>query len=121
MVRWRGSRWFSATAPPRRSTTQTALASVGAAGLPLPRFASLPGGRSPPPHPGGTPMTRPAIALAALGWAFWPTLRELFDTWVTHPEYSHGPLVPLFALYLLVKRKPTAATTPARPWPVIGF
>jgi exosortase len=66
-------------------------------------------------------MTRAAIALAALGWAFWPTLRELFDTWVSHPEYSHGPLVPLFALYLLVKRKPPAATTPARPWPVVGF
>jgi exosortase len=66
-------------------------------------------------------MTRAAIALAALGWAFWPTLRELFDTWVSHPEYSHGPLVPLFALYLLVKRKPGAVATPARPWPVVGF
>ena len=66
-------------------------------------------------------MTRVAIAVAALGWAFWPTLRELFDTWVSHPEYSHGPLVPFFALYLLVKRKSAAVATPARPWPVIGF
>jgi exosortase len=66
-------------------------------------------------------MTRVAIAVAALGWAFWPTLRELFDTWVSHPEYSHGPLVPVFALYLLVKRKSAAVATPARPWPVIGF
>ena len=66
-------------------------------------------------------MTRAAVALAVLGWAFWPTLRELFDTWVTHPEYSHGPLVPLFALYLLAKRKPPAVATPGRPWPVVGF
>ena len=66
-------------------------------------------------------MSRLAIALAALGWAFWPTLRELYDTWITHPEYSHGPLVPLFALYLLVKRKPTATTDAPRPWPVVGF
>ena len=66
-------------------------------------------------------MTRAAIVLAVLGWAFWPTLRELFDTWVSHPEYSHGPLVPLFALYLLAKRKPAAAGTPGRPWPVVGF
>lgn len=66
-------------------------------------------------------MTRAAIALAVLGWAFWPTLRELFDTWVTHPEYSHGPLVPLFALYLLIKRKPATAAPPGRPWPVVGL
>lgn len=66
-------------------------------------------------------MTRAAIALAVLGWAFWPTLRELFDTWVTNPEYSHGPLVPLFALYLLAKRKPMATTTPACPWPILGL
>ena len=64
-------------------------------------------------------MPRAAIVLAVLGWAYWPTLRELFDTWITHPEYSHGPLVPLFALYLLVKRKPTTMQT--RGWPVVGF
>jgi exosortase len=65
-------------------------------------------------------MTRAAIALAVLGWAFWPTVRELFDTWVTQPDYSHGPLVPLFSLYLLAKRK-QVAVAPARPWPVLGF
>jgi exosortase len=66
-------------------------------------------------------MTRAAIVLAVLGWAYWPTLRELFDTWVTHPEYSHGPLVPLFALYLLAKRKPVAGTTSPRAWPILGY
>ena len=66
-------------------------------------------------------MTRAAIALAVLGWAFWPTLCELFDTWVTQPDYSHGALVPLFALYLLAKRKPPAVASPPRPWPILGF
>ena len=66
-------------------------------------------------------MTRAAIALAALAWAFWPTLRELYETWVSHPEYSHGPLVPVFALYLFAKRKPVGSTTPARGWPLVGF
>lgn len=65
-------------------------------------------------------MTRTAVALAVLGWAFWPTLCELFDTWVSQPDYSHGPLVPLFALYLLAKRKPVSAEAP-RPWPILGF
>jgi exosortase len=66
-------------------------------------------------------MTRAAIALVALGWAFWPTLRELYETWVSHPEYSHGPLIPLFALYLLTKRKPAIANSPAKGWTVVGF
>jgi exosortase len=66
-------------------------------------------------------MARAAIVLAVLGWAFWPTLRELFEAWVSHPEYSHGPLVPLFALYLLVNRKRGSGATPGRAWPVVGF
>jgi exosortase len=51
---------------------------------------------------------------------YWPTLGELYETWTTHPEYSHGLLVPLFALYLLIKRK-APAVSEARPWPVVGF
>ncbi|HEX3152701.1 MAG TPA: exosortase/archaeosortase family protein [Gemmataceae bacterium] len=66
-------------------------------------------------------MLRVAIALAALGWVYWPTLRELFDTWMTHPEYSHGPLVPVFALFLLYKRNSTAPASPPRPWPIVGY
>jgi methyl-accepting chemotaxis protein len=50
--------------------------------------------------------------LAVLGWVYWPTFRELYDTWTTSPEYSHGLLVPFFALYLLVKRKPAVAAVP---------
>src|SRR4051794_10137497 len=66
-------------------------------------------------------MMRLAIALAALGWVYWPTLRELYETWVSHPEYSHGPLVPIFALYLLFKRQSAPTAASARPWPVVGF
>lgn len=66
-------------------------------------------------------MMRLAIALAALGWVYWPTLRELYETWVSHPEYSHGPLVPLFAAYLLFKRKPVSSSVPSGQWPIIGF
>ncbi|HKB05679.1 MAG TPA: exosortase/archaeosortase family protein [Gemmataceae bacterium] len=67
------------------------------------------------------PGPRPLLLLGVLGWVYWPTFLELYDTWSTNPEYSHGMLVPLFALYLLVKRKPVAPTVPDRPWPVIGF
>src|SRR4051794_41019790 len=66
-------------------------------------------------------MMRLAIALAALGWVYWPTLRELYETWVSHPEYSHGPLVPIFALYLLFKRQSAPTAASARSWPIIGF
>jgi exosortase len=55
---------------------------------------------------------------AVLGWMYWPTFRELFETWTSHPEYSHGLLVPFFAGYLLLRRQPLAAS---RAWPVVGF
>ncbi len=58
--------------------------------------------------------------LGVLGWVYWPTLRELFDSWTSNPEYSHGLLVPFFAAYLLFKRKPIADTE-SQPWPVAGF
>src|SRR5262245_28868700 len=67
------------------------------------------------------PGPRALLLLGVLGWVYWPTFVELYDTWSTHPEYSHGMLVPLFALYLLVKRKPAPSATAPRPWPVLGF
>ena len=61
-------------------------------------------------------LLSPAL-LAALGslgvlcaWAYWPTLTNLANTWATDPQYSHGYLVPGFALALLWMRK---AQTPA--------
>ena len=63
---------------------------------------------------------RACLLLAVLAWVYWPTFVELYDTWTTSPEYSHGLLVPFFALYLLAKRKPLDAST-ARSWPIVGF
>src|SRR5262249_11889019 len=43
--------------------------------------------------------------LAALGvcllWAWWPALGTMAERWSSDPQYSHGFLVPLFALVIL--------------------
>jgi exosortase len=54
-----------------------------------------------------------AIVGGALAWVYWPTLVELVQRWSTDPKYSHGYLVPLFALYLLAAR---ASPDGARSW-----
>src|SRR5262249_51522830 len=58
------------------------------------------------------PTARPRLLLAGLAaplavvlWAYWPTLAETQRTWATNPQYSHGYLVPLFALLLLWLRR----------------
>ncbi len=66
------------------------------------------------------PSPKFALLLAVLGWVYWPTFLELYDTWTTHPEYSHGLLVPLFALFLLAKSKWVEPAI-VRPWPILGF
>ena len=49
--------------------------------------------------------------LAALGvlWSYWTTLAEIVWRWSKDPQYSHGYLVPGFALYLLWQRRRLAA------------
>jgi exosortase len=42
---------------------------------------------------------------AAMLWSFWPTLAHLFGEWMRDPQYSHGPLVPLFSGVLLWLRR----------------
>jgi exosortase len=40
--------------------------------------------------------------LAAVGlWSYWTTLAAVANRWADDPQYSHGYLVPVFALYLL--------------------
>src|SRR5262249_59928502 len=57
----------------------------------------------------------PAVAAAgaALGalllWAYWPVCRDMARKWLTDPQYSHGYLVPLFSVALLVLRRDRAA------------
>jgi exosortase len=49
------------------------------------------------------------IGLAGtLLWAFWPTVTELTQLWAKDPKYSHGYLVPLFAVWLAWNRIRTA-------------
>ncbi len=43
---------------------------------------------------------------ALLLWAYWTTLAELAQLWSNDPQYSHGYLVPAFALFLLWQRHP---------------
>jgi len=54
----------------------------------------------------------PAIALAAVVWACWPTLVTFVQTWQTNAQYSHGFLVVPFAVFLLWHRR--ALFTPDR-------
>ncbi len=49
-------------------------------------------------------LTLPVMA-AALLWAYWPTLAGMAHRWTTDPQYSHGYLVPLFAVVILVLRR----------------
>ena len=43
--------------------------------------------------------------LAALVWLYWNTLAELAGIWAVDPQYSHGYLVPVFAVALLFFRR----------------
>lgn len=57
-----------------------------------------------------------AGATAALLWVYWPTLGELAHRWGHDSQYSHGYLVPLFALYLLWARRGLAPAGFAPRW-----
>ena len=39
--------------------------------------------------------------LAAVGWSSWPVLIEMASRWSSDPRYSHGYVIPLFALAIL--------------------
>src|SRR5262249_45654671 len=73
------------------------------------------------PHLGGGVMTQPAfypnrsrsilpwavvgVALTVVLWAYWTTVEEISQRWAHDPQYSHGYLVPGFALVLLWLRR----------------
>ena len=46
-----------------------------------------------------------ALAIASVGWAYWTTLGDMAQRWAHDPQYSHGYLVPGFALVLLWLRR----------------
>lgn len=49
--------------------------------------------------------------LAAIVWAYWPTLVEMVHKWETHADYSHGYLVIPIALLFLWTRRSNFPTT----------
>src|SRR5438552_2300558 len=55
-----------------------------------------------------------AGALATLLWAYWPTLVEITQKW-SDPQYSHGYLVPVFAVALLLYRAMPSRAQPKNP------
>lgn len=66
------------------------------------------------------PSGKAVLFLGGLAWAFFPTLAELYDKWMNDPQYSHGILVPLFSLYLLIQYRDRAIENP-RPTPILGY
>jgi exosortase len=54
-------------------------------------------------------------AALALVWAFWTTLAEMATRWGHDPQYSHGYLVPVFAVVLLWLRRDKLASGELRP------
>jgi exosortase len=63
--------------------------------------------------PGALIGTTALILAPALLWAYWPTLESLTERWGSNPQYSHGFVVPFFALIVLWYRR---GLVPARPW-----
>jgi exosortase len=56
-----------------------------------------------------------ATVTAAVAWAYWSTLLELTRRWAQDPQYSHGWLVPLFAVVLLWFRRDYLADSGPKP------
>jgi exosortase len=55
-------------------------------------------------------------------WAYWPTFTEMANRWAHEPQYSHGYLVPLFALFLLWARRKQFAGVVVQPsWWGLGL
>jgi len=55
------------------------------------------------------------LLLAALLWAYWPTVYRMFSDWRGDPNYSVGQLVPLAALYLLWDKRDRLRDCPIKP------
>lgn len=54
---------------------------------------------------------------AALAWAYGPTACAMIEKWSNDPQYSHGFLVPAFAVYLLWHRRALFPDTTATAGP----
>jgi exosortase len=53
-----------------------------------------------------SPLNFMLLALGiSLAWVYWPTFVALAGAWETNSQYSHGFVVPIFAAYLLWRRR----------------
>ncbi len=54
-----------------------------------------------------SPVTLIFVALLGVAglWSYWTTLAAVANRWADDPQYSHGYLVPVFAVYLLWLRR----------------
>jgi exosortase len=63
-----------------------------------------------------------ALLGGLLAWAYWPTIQEMIDRWVSDPQYSHGYLVPIFSAVLLWLRRSEIKGETLRPaWWGVGL
>lgn len=56
-----------------------------------------------------------ATMLAAIAWAYWPTLSNMVHAWESQPDYSHGYLVIPLALFFLWTRRGSLPKDEMRP------
>lgn len=66
------------------------------------------------------PSLKTLLITGLLAWAYLPTLGELFQKWMSDPQYSHGILVPLFSIFLLYRSRDQAPTE-SKPMPWLGY
>ena len=55
------------------------------------------------------------VGLLATAWSYGSTLVAMSERWLADPQYSHGWLVPLFSLYLLIHRRNLLAADTFQP------
>jgi exosortase len=56
-----------------------------------------------------------SLTAAVTFWSYWPTLVQMADKWWRDPQYSHGFLVPVFALVVLGSRRSERAQVSFQP------